>query len=225
MTTAIFSIVMTGFLLLIFSTKPQPREGLTPIIYIPSVKIPERVKEDTSKPTEPIIEPLTPAVPANKENNPPLLSPDPRSGSSVLSNLIIPVAGVKPESLRDTYADARSEGRVHNALDIMAPHGSSVLAANDGTIQRLMFSERGGNTIYQISADGKWVFYYAHLDSYAPGVSAGKPVKKGEVIAYVGDTGNAGSGNYHLHFAIWAITDPKRIWEGENIDPYPLLRK
>jgi len=212
-------------LLLIFSTKPEPREALTPIIYVPVVKIPEKVKEETSKPTEPVIEPLTPAIPANAATNPPLLSPDPRGGSSVLSNLIIPVAGVKPENLHDTYADARSEGRIHNALDIMAPHGSPVLAANDGTIQRLMYSERGGNTIYQVSTDGKWVFYYAHLDSYAPSVSAGKPVKKGEVIAYVGDTGNAGSGNYHLHFAIWAVTNPKRIWEGDNIDPYPLLRK
>lgn len=211
--------------MLIFSTKPQPREALSAIVYIPTVKIPERARVDNSKPAEPVIEPLTPAVPANEANTQPLISPDPRGGSSVLSNLIIPVAGVKPESLRDTYADARSEGRVHNAIDIMAPHGSPVLAANDGTIQRLFYSERGGNTLYQLSADGKWVFYYAHLDSYAPSVSAGKSVKKGEVIAYVGDTGNAGSGNYHLHFSIWAVTDPKRIWEGENIDPYPLLRK
>jgi murein DD-endopeptidase MepM/ murein hydrolase activator NlpD len=225
LTIILFIVVLSGFLLLIFSTKPEPREALTPIIYVPVVKIPEKVKEETSKPTEPVIEPLTPAIPANAATNPPLLSPDPRGGSSVLSNLIIPVAGVKPENLHDTYADARSEGRIHNALDIMAPHGSPVLAANDGTIQRLMYSERGGNTIYQVSTDGKWVFYYAHLDSYAPSVSAGKPVKKGEVIAYVGDTGNAGSGNYHLHFAIWAVTNPKRIWEGDNIDPYPLLRK
>jgi murein DD-endopeptidase MepM/ murein hydrolase activator NlpD len=225
LTTAIFVVVMTGFLLLIFSPKPQPREALSPIIYIPDVKIPEKVKVDSTKPADPIIEPLTPAVPANGANTQPLISPDPRGGSSVLSNLIIPVAGVKPESLRDTYADARSDGRVHNAIDIMAPHGSPVLAANDGTIQRLFYSERGGNTLYQLSADGKWVFYYAHLDSYAPSASAGKSVKKGEVIAYVGDTGNAGSGNYHLHFSIWAITNPKRIWEGENIDPYPLLRK
>jgi murein DD-endopeptidase MepM/ murein hydrolase activator NlpD len=137
--------------------------------------------------------------------------------------LIIPVAGVRPEQLRDTYSEARSEGRTHNAIDIMAAHGVAVLAAADGTIQRLFYSERGGNTIYQLSPDNRWVFYYAHLDSYAPGIAAGKPVKQGEVIAYVGDTGNAGAGNYHLHFAIWAVTDPKRIWDGETINPYPYL--
>jgi peptidoglycan LD-endopeptidase LytH len=139
--------------------------------------------------------------------------------------LIIPVAGVKPEQLRDTFTDARSEGRAHDAIDIMAPAGTPVLAASDGEIVRLFQSERGGITIYQLSPEKKLVFYYAHLERYAEGLAVGKYVKQGEVIAYVGDTGNAGTGNYHLHFSIAVLTDPKRYFEGANINPYPLLRK
>jgi murein DD-endopeptidase MepM/ murein hydrolase activator NlpD len=106
--------------------------------------------------------------------------------------LIIPVAGVRPDQLIDTFDQSRSEGRVHDAIDIMAPAGTPVLAATDGKILKLFQSERGGTTIYQLS--------------------------------YVGDTGNAGAGNYHLHFSISAVSDPKRYWEGTNINPYPLLR-
>jgi peptidoglycan LD-endopeptidase LytH len=140
-------------------------------------------------------------------------------------NLVIPVAGVKPEQLKDTFADARSEGRAHDAIDIMAPAGTPVLAASDGEIVRLFQSERGGTTLYQLSPDKKLVFYYAHLQSYAEGLVVGKVARQGEVIAYVGDTGNAGAGNYHLHFSIAVLTDPKRFFQGTNINPYPLLRK
>ena len=139
--------------------------------------------------------------------------------------LIIPVAGVKPDQLLDTFADARSEGRVHDAIDIPAAAGTSVLAAADGEIVKLFQSERGGTTIYQLSSDRKLVFYYAHLQRYADGLAVGKFVKQGEVIAYVGDTGNAGTGNFHLHFSIAIVADPKRYWEGTNINPYPLLRQ
>jgi murein DD-endopeptidase MepM/ murein hydrolase activator NlpD len=140
-------------------------------------------------------------------------------------NLIIPVAGVKPGQLLDTFADARSEGRVHDAIDIPAPAGTPVLAAADGEILKLFQSERGGTTIYQLSVDRKLVFYYAHLQGYADGLAPGKFVRQGEVIAYVGDTGNAGAGNFHLHFSIAIVPDPKRYWEGTNINPYPLLRQ
>lgn len=139
--------------------------------------------------------------------------------------LIIPVAGVKPDQLLDTFADARSEGRVHDAIDIPAPAGTPVLAAADGEIVKLFQSERGGTTIYQLSSDRKLVFYYAHLQRYVDGLAVGKFVKHGEVIAYVGDTGNAGTGNFHLHFSIAIVADPKRYWEGTNINPYPLLRQ
>jgi murein DD-endopeptidase MepM/ murein hydrolase activator NlpD len=138
-------------------------------------------------------------------------------------NLIIPVAGVRPDQLLDTFDDARSEGRVHDAIDIPAPAGTPVLAASDGQILKLFQSERGGTTIYQLSSDKKLVFYYAHLQQYAANITQGMTVRQGDVIAYVGDTGNAGPGNYHLHFSIAIVSDPKRYWEGTNINPYPLL--
>jgi murein DD-endopeptidase MepM/ murein hydrolase activator NlpD len=139
--------------------------------------------------------------------------------------LIIPVVGVRPDQLIDTFTAARSEGRSHDAIDIPAPAGTPVVAAADGEIVKLFPSERGGTTIYQLSPDKKLVFYYAHLQGYADGLVAGKSVKQGEVIGYVGDTGNAGAGNFHLHFSIAVLADPKRYWEGTNINPYPILRK
>ena len=137
--------------------------------------------------------------------------------------LIIPVADVKPEQLRDTYADARLEGRAHNAIDIMAARDTPVLAAAEGEILRFFTSDKGGITLYQLSQDRKVVFYYAHLDHYAEGMAVGRVVQQGETIAYVGDTGNAAPGNYHLHFAVWLVEDPKRYWHGVNLNPYPLL--
>lgn len=159
------------------------------------------------------------------QGDPALARPWPLSGSFVGTlKLIIPVVGVRPDQLLDTFADARSEDGVHDAIDIPAPAGTPVVAAADGEIIKLFQSERGGTTIYQLSTDRKLVFYYAHLQRYADGIAPDKFVKQGEVIAYVGDTGNAGTGNFHLHFSISVVADPKRYWEGTNINPYPLLR-
>jgi murein DD-endopeptidase MepM/ murein hydrolase activator NlpD len=173
----------------------------------------------------------SPATPSPEETPPPQIdqaSPpaQPLNNSFIGTvKLIIPVAGVKPAQLLDTFADARSEGRIHDAIDIPAPAGTPVLAAADGEVVKLFQSERGGTTVYQLSSDRKLVYYYAHLQGYAEGLSVGKFVKQGEVIAYVGDTGNAGAGNFHLHFSISIVADPKRYWEGTNINPYPLLRQ
>ncbi len=145
------------------------------------------------------------------------------SETQIKSNLIIPVEGVRPDQLVDTFDQARSEGRVHDAIDIPAPLNTPVLAASEGKIVKLFQSERGGTTIYQLSPDEKMIFYYAHLSRYADGLAEGKAVRQGDIIAYVGDTGNAGAGNYHLHFSIALTTDPKRWWDGTNINPYPLL--
>lgn len=139
--------------------------------------------------------------------------------------LIIPVANIQPAQLRDTFTEARTEGRVHNAIDIMAPQGTPVLAAADGQLVRFFNSERGGITLYQLSSDQRVVFYYAHLQRYADGVAEGRSVRQGETIAYVGDTGNAGAGNFHLHFGVWLINDPKHFWAGANLNPYPLLKE
>ena len=138
--------------------------------------------------------------------------------------LIIPVVGIRPEQLRDTYNESRSEGRAHNALDIMASCGAPVVAALPGKIIKLFRSDRGGVTVYQMGPDNRTVYYYAHLARYADGLTEGYLAPQGAVIGYVGDTGNVVPGACHLHFAIWTVTDPKRYWDGENINPYPLLR-
>src|SRR5215217_5983854 len=156
---------------------------------------------------------------------PPPVSPTPSTSNFVgTAGLIIPVAGVKPEQLLDTFDDARLEGRVHDAIDIPAAAETPVLAATGGKILKLFQSERGGTTIYQLNTNGDLVFYYAHLSHYVHGLAEGDIVHQGQIIAYVGDTGNAGAGNYHLHFSIANVSDPKRYWEGTNINPYPLLQ-
>jgi peptidoglycan LD-endopeptidase LytH len=149
-------------------------------------------------------------------------SPAPEISASI--KLIIPVEGVRPNDLRDTFDAIRSGGRLHRAIDIIAPRGTPVLAATDGEIIRLSQNTAGGNTIYQMSDDKKLVFYYAHLDRYADDLASGDYARQGDVIGYVGNTGNASAGNCHLHFSIWAVTDPKKYWTGDNINPYPILR-
>ena len=153
------------------------------------------------------------------------VSPGADSDSINSINLTIPVEGVRPNELRDTFNAARSGGRRHRAIDIMAPRGTPVLAAADGEIIRVSWNKAGGNTIYQVNEGRKLIFYYAHLDSYADDLAPGDYARKGDVIGYVGDTGNAGAGNCHLHFSIWVVTDPKKYWQGDNINPYPILRE
>jgi murein DD-endopeptidase MepM/ murein hydrolase activator NlpD len=138
--------------------------------------------------------------------------------------LMIPVVGVKQSQLTDTFADARSNNRVHDAIDIMAPGGTPVVAAANGEIAKFFDSNLGGITIYQYSTDKKYVYYYAHLQSRAAGLKEKDYVTQGTIIGYVGDTGNAGAGNYHLHFSIALLKDPKRYWEGEYINPYLPLK-
>ena len=138
--------------------------------------------------------------------------------------LAIPVAGVRADQLIDTFTSSRSEGRTHDAIDIPAAVGTPVVAAVDGEIIKFFDSERGGITIYQTTTDKRFVLYYAHLQRRADEIALGMTVRKGTTIGYVGDTGNAGAGNYHLHFSIARITDPKRAWEGEYLNPYPILK-
>jgi murein DD-endopeptidase MepM/ murein hydrolase activator NlpD len=139
-------------------------------------------------------------------------------------NLLLPVEGVLPGQLHDTYNDARSGGRVHDAIDIHAPRGTHVLATTDGTIIKLHYSALGGITIYQLDDDGRTRYYYAHLDHYAAGIAQGVRVTRGQVIGYVGDTGNAAPGDCHLHFAIAILNDVSRWWGGTNVNPFDVFR-
>lgn len=138
--------------------------------------------------------------------------------------LVVPVAGVPRGELTSDWGDTRDGGaRHHTGLDIMAPGGTPALAAADGRVERLWTSAAGGNTVYLRSADRAWTYYYAHLAAYAPGLREGQAVRAGQRIGFVGDTGNAGAGNTHLHFGVTRMRPQERWWQGEPVDPYPLL--
>ena len=137
--------------------------------------------------------------------------------------LTIPVTGVEADKLVRSYHDARSGGREHEALDILAPRNTPVIAVEDGTIAKLFFSKAGGLTIYQFDPSRDYAYYYAHLERYADGLKEGDTVHRGQVIGYVGTSGNAPKNTPHLHFAIYRLTPERHWWEGTPIDPYDIL--
>jgi len=140
------------------------------------------------------------------------------------TGLAIPVAGVKKGDLLDTFTQARAGGRPHDAIDIMAPHGTPVVAAAPGTVEKLFLSKGGGGiTAYVRSDDKLWTYYYAHLQDYAPGLREGEPVRRGELIGRVGSTGNANPAGPHLHFAIHRMAPGEKWYQGTAVNPYPLL--
>jgi murein DD-endopeptidase MepM/ murein hydrolase activator NlpD len=186
-------------------------------------------------------QPLLSAAPAGVEVKPtnaaeptPVSPPPPAIGRPVMSGsvveslrmrgLTLPVQGIKREELRDTFNEMRGASRRHEALDVLAPRNTPVLAVEDGTIARLFLSEAGGITIYQYDPSSTYVYYYAHLERYADGLKEGDAVKRGQTIGYVGTTGNAPRETPHLHFAIFQMTDEKKWWQGTPIDPYSVLR-
>jgi murein DD-endopeptidase MepM/ murein hydrolase activator NlpD len=140
-------------------------------------------------------------------------------------DLMVPVQGVQPDDLEDTFDDARGIGRVHEALDIMASRHTPVVAVEDGTIAKLFNSQGGGGiTIYQFDPAGEYCYYYAHLDRYADGIREGHQVRRGQTIGYVGSTGNASENAPHLHFGIFRLTAERRWWKGDPINPYPVFQ-
>jgi len=139
--------------------------------------------------------------------------------------LTIPVQGITAAQLHDTFNEARSQGRVHEALDIMAPRGTPVIAVADGTVEKLFTSVPGGLTIYQFEPTGRYAYYYAHLDRYADGLQEKQAIKRGEVIGYVGSTGNADPSAPHLHFAIFELGPERQWWKGTAINPYPVFAR
>jgi len=138
--------------------------------------------------------------------------------------LIIPVAGIPAAQLVDTWGQSRASGaREHHAIDILAPRGTPVLAAAAGTVEKLFESNDGGHTIYIRRTDPAWIDYYAHLDSYAPDLREGVVVRQGQAIGAVGSTGNASPEAPHLHYEIKRMAPAESWWQGENINPYPIL--
>jgi murein DD-endopeptidase MepM/ murein hydrolase activator NlpD len=136
--------------------------------------------------------------------------------------LAIPVAGVHREALRSSFNEGRA-GHVHHAIDILAPRGTPVIAVVDGRIRKLFTSGAGGLTIYETDPTESIIYYYAHLDRYADGIAEGLVVHRGEVIGYVGTSGNAPPNTPHLHFAVTNLPESKEWWKGDAVDPYPLL--
>ena len=136
--------------------------------------------------------------------------------------LAIPVQGVTAKQLRDTYDEARGKRR-HEALDILAPLGTPVVAAGDGRVAKLFRSVAGGITAYQFDADERFIYYYAHLDRYAEGLKEGMLLKRGDLVGYVGTTGNAPKNTPHLHFTIFRAGPEKKWWKGTPVNPYPFL--
>lgn len=138
--------------------------------------------------------------------------------------LSIPVQGVGADQLNDTYTQARAAGRPHEAIDIMAERGTPVLAVEDGEVVKLFSSKSGGTTLYQFDPGRQYAYYYAHLDRYAADVSEGTRLRKGQVIGYVGSTGNALPNAPHLHFAIFVLGPERQWWRGTPLNPFLVWR-
>jgi len=170
-----------------------------------------RSGKHAASPSEP-----TPFIPASNQSPPSL-----PFSASLSNTLIIPVAGVARSQLTDTWGAARAQGRTHEGIDILAPQGTPVLAAANGRIMKFFDSERGGVTIYEFDATERFVYYYAHLLARAPGLAESYQVRQGQVIGYVGMTGNAPIP--HLHFEVERLGPEHRWWRAESINPFPLL--
>jgi len=145
------------------------------------------------------------------------------AGGSMPAKLLVPVEGIPYAKLTDTFDQPRGQERHHEALDIMAPKGTPVRAVADGKVAKLFESKPGGTTLYQFDPSEQYAYYYAHLDKYADGIKEGMQLKRGDLIGYVGVTGNADPNAPHLHFAVVALTPEKQWWKGTPVNPYPLL--
>lgn len=160
---------------------------------------------------------------------PPPESAPPRIGADPIADLrdrqlLLPVQGVERDALRGSFTEKRGSNRLHEAIDILAPRNTPVLAVEDGTIARMFSSVAGGTTLYQFDPTSMYVYYYAHLERYAHGLREGGAVKRGQVVGYVGTSGNAPDGTPHLHFSIFKMTEKKQWWQGSPIDPFEVLR-
>lgn len=174
-----------------------------------------------AEPAPPVATAAAPSGPLPKVHD----AGDPR-GAELLAQrpLLVPVVGIPPSRLSDNYEQSRGT-RKHEAIDILAPAGTPVVAADDGRITKLFTSKPGGLTIYQYDPSGQIAYYYAHLQRYAEGLHDGQEIKRGDVIGYVGSSGNADPGTPHLHFAVFRLGTPPKWWQGDAVNPYPALSR
>jgi peptidoglycan LD-endopeptidase LytH len=214
-----------------FSGRPQPPRAVSPpppmAAPSPSPVAPLPFPVPATPPAQgaapPQIPGTSPTAPVTEAT--PALPPAPVPADLTARNLLVPVQGVTRQSLQDTFKDARSQGRVHDAIDILAPRNTPILAVEAGRIVKLFTSDKGGLTIYQFDPTNTYSYYYAHLERYAPGLAEGNQVTRGQVIGYVGTSGNAPPDTPHLHFAITLLPPEKNWWQGQPINPYPVLRR
>jgi len=190
-----------------------------PLMQAASIKKSKVEVKPTKKEEPPPVSPPAPAVVA-----PPPVAAGIEVEELRGRDLTLPVQGIKREQLQDTFSDTRDATRKHEALDILAPRNTPVFAVEDGKVAKLFLSKAGGITIYQFDPASSYCYYYAHLERYADGLKDGDQIKRGQVIGYVGTSGNAPRDTPHLHFAIFKLTDDKHWWEGTAIDPYSVLR-
>jgi murein DD-endopeptidase MepM/ murein hydrolase activator NlpD len=176
--------------------------------------------EAIDEPTNAIVE--APAPTSGRSGVTHASTPEPKELAA--RHLTIPVEGASPDKLVNSFHDARSGGREHEAIDILAPRNTPVLAVEDGTIARLFLSKAGGITIYQFDPSREYCYYYAHLERYADGLKEGGQVHRGQILGYVGTSGDAPKNTPHLHFAVFRLTPEKHWWEGTPLNPYDILR-
>jgi peptidoglycan LD-endopeptidase LytH len=203
---------------------PRRDQMTAPVVSTAIATTPPLAVRERFDPVQPAVDPLPPLTPATA------IAPEPTPAAQAPpvipirpGSLLLPVAGVTAAQLTDTYTQSRGTGRSHDAIDIMAARGTPVFAVDDGKVVKLFNSVPGGLTVYQFDRDQKVAYYYAHLDAYASGVAAGTSLKRGELLGYVGSTGNASPDAPHLHFAVFVLGPEKNWWQGTAINPYPLL--
>lgn len=195
----------------IFPKPPQVRT------FVPEGRA-DKVQNPTEKLRIPEIQPLPQFVPQTEH-----VQVDPNTLQDLQQHkLSLPVQGVQIGNVRNSFSEMRGD-HIHEAVDILAPRDTPVVAVEDGKIAKLFFSVRGGNTIYHFDPTETYCYYYAHLDRYASDIREGQYIKRGQIIGYVGTSGNAPKDTPHLHFAIFKLNADKRWWQGTPIDPYPLL--
>jgi murein DD-endopeptidase MepM/ murein hydrolase activator NlpD len=191
-----------------------------PLLVLVLVSVVALLQSSTDEWPAHVVPPLVAQAPAPRGEGAP--APEPPYPLAD-KDLAVPVQGIARSRLRDTFHARRSKGRTHEAIDIMAPWGTPVLAADDGKLAKISSNRAGGLALFQVDPSGRFVYYYAHLAGYADGLREGQELKRGDVIGYVGATGNAAENAPHLHFAVMVLAKERRWWGGEAINPYPAL--
>jgi murein DD-endopeptidase MepM/ murein hydrolase activator NlpD len=218
-------IAMLGFQLAVPQGPPpgevmseREADRIAPYVHPPGVSAKEATPKSSNEPG--------PMPPPPATGRPSKITGDARFWGLGADELGLPITGLKPEDLYDTFKETRGGGeRTHEALDLMAPRGTPISAMVDGPVKKLFESKAGGLTVYQFNMDETYCFYYAHLDRYAEGLVEGKVLRRGELLGYAGSTGNASPDAPHLHLAIFRLGAEKNWWEGTPVNPYPILKR